>query len=286
MTKPLIPGGYILLSRKLIESEIWKKPPLYIKVWIYLLCRAQHNDYKNLKRGQLITSIPEIQEGCSWQIGYRKVKPSKDQVFQVIEWLRDPIGKNSRKGCAHVCEHNTKATMITTTKAMQGLLINIDNYAFYQDPKNYESNDVSTDEKVTKATSKQRQPDNINKNDKNDNNNTSTSFSSEKEERSAVDAPKNNEIIAELVDFYRNIEGIIPEKSDYSFIGRLYNEHGYDKVLEKLNELGKRIEAGFRPNKPKIYLMGMFKDKQPTSTGPPLPANPYKPLFKYKVGDS
>jgi len=43
MKEILIPGGYILLSRKLIESEIFKKPPLYIKVWNYLLLKAQHN---------------------------------------------------------------------------------------------------------------------------------------------------------------------------------------------------------------------------------------------------
>ena len=70
-------NGYILESRKILESEIWNKPPLYFKVWHYLLLNAQHGDYKGLKRGQLITSIPEIQEACSYNVGYRKVKPSK-----------------------------------------------------------------------------------------------------------------------------------------------------------------------------------------------------------------
>jgi len=158
----LIDGGFIILSRKLIESEIWRKPPLYLKVWIYLLSRAQHKPYKQLDRGQLRTSIPDIIEDCSWYVGYRKEKPTKDQVYQVINWLR--------KVSEEVNEEGAKAPMITTTKATQGLLINIVNYDYYQTPKNYESNRESNDEEGTKATSEQRQPDNINKNDKNVNN--------------------------------------------------------------------------------------------------------------------
>ena len=151
-----IPNGYILLSRKIIESDIWDKPPLYIKVWLFILTQAQHKPYKKLKRGQLSTSIPEIIEACSWKVGYRKEKPTKDQIFQIIDWLR--------KGNETVHEADTKATMITTTKATHGLLIDVDNYSFYQDPKNYESNDESDNEKATRATREQRQPDNINKN--------------------------------------------------------------------------------------------------------------------------
>jgi hypothetical protein len=158
----VIPGGYILLARKIIESEIWKKPPLYLKVWVYLLARAQHSKYKNLEKGQLITSIPEIQENCSWYVGCRKEKPTRDQIFQIIDFLR--------KRCEHDCAHDTKATMITTTKATHKMLVTIQKYCVYQDSKLYESNAESNDEKDTKATRKQRQPDNINKNDKNVNN--------------------------------------------------------------------------------------------------------------------
>ncbi|MGV3465550.1 MAG: hypothetical protein ACO1OT_09690 [Heyndrickxia sp.] len=162
MNEPLIPGGYILISRKLIESEIWDKPPLYIKVWIYLLTKAQHKHYKGLKRGQLYISIPEIIEGCSWRKGYRKEKPTKDQVFQIIDWLRKPHGE--------VNEGDSGATMITTTRATQGMVITIDNYDFYQDSKNYESNNESNNGKVTRATIPKRQPDNIKQECKNDKN--------------------------------------------------------------------------------------------------------------------
>ncbi|SDJ98468.1 hypothetical protein SAMN05421868_1741, partial [Paenibacillus naphthalenovorans] len=169
MSEPLIPGGCILLARKIIESAIWEKPPLYLKVWVYLLTKAQHSEYKGLQRGYLRTSIPDIIDGCKWKVGARTEKPTKDQIYQILEWLRKPNegGHGS----------NAKATMITTTKATHGLLIGIDNYGFYQDFRNYESNDEGNDENLTEPARKQRQPDNINKNvnnDKNDNKDLST----------------------------------------------------------------------------------------------------------------
>jgi hypothetical protein len=124
-------------------------------VWIYLLQLAQFSDFKQLKRGQARTSIPEIMEACSWYSGFRKEIPSKDQIFQILEWLRKPHGE--------VDGALAGATMITTTKATQGMLVNIDNYSFYQDPRNYGSNDGSIAESEAAATREQRQPDNINK---------------------------------------------------------------------------------------------------------------------------
>lgn len=65
----------------------------------------------------------------------------------------------------------------------------------------------------------------------------------------------NAALIAELVKAYREI--LPPEKhqkGDYPFIGRLYNEYGYNTVLLAINELGYRVESGFVPDKPLVYL--------------------------------
>lgn len=175
MAEPKIENGCILLARKILISDIWKKPSHYLKIWVYILSKAQHKNYKGLQRGQLITSIPEIIEDCSWYVGYRKEKLTKDQVFQVLQWLRKPHESS--------CESNAKATMITTTKATQKLLITIENYDFYQTLSNYEGNAEIDNEKDVKATREQRQPNNINKNEKNvknenneNNNNTDLIF--------------------------------------------------------------------------------------------------------------
>jgi hypothetical protein len=161
MSEPLIMGGYIILSRNIIESQIWHKPPLYLKVWIYLLSKAQHADYKQLKRGQLYISIPKMQEDLSYKVGFRLVKPTKDQIFDVIDWLRS---FNQCVGEATPAA-TMKAPMITTAKATHGLLVSIDKYDVYQNSKNYESNGENNNESSNEAPGV---PNNINKNDKND----------------------------------------------------------------------------------------------------------------------
>jgi len=155
VSEPKIPGGYILLSRKLIESEIFDKPPLYMKVWTYLLCSAQYRDYKGLKRGQLFTSIPDIQEACSWYVGYRKETPSKSKIYRIIDWLRK-CGERSH-------EREANERMIETTNATHGMVISIVNYDYYQDPSNYEHNGGGNDEDETTTTRPKQERNNINK---------------------------------------------------------------------------------------------------------------------------
>ncbi|HMM22945.1 MAG TPA: hypothetical protein PKA10_19725 [Selenomonadales bacterium] len=150
-----IPGGYILLARKIIESEIWKKPPEWFKIWAYLLLRAQHSQYKELKRGQLLTSIPEIQKDTSWMAGNRPCKISRNTIFNFLEWAR-----TSGRGLG---EDDANTTMITTTKATHHILIEINNYGLYQTFKNYEHNGDGDSGDGAKAERRRRRHDNINK---------------------------------------------------------------------------------------------------------------------------
>ncbi|HSH25461.1 MAG TPA: hypothetical protein VLA13_07980 [Massilibacterium sp.] len=115
-----------------------------------------------MERGQLFISIPEIIEVCSYKVGYRTEKPTKKQIFGILEWLRNP-----NEG---VYEGNNESHMIETTKVTHGMLVKVCNYSFYQDPKNYEGNDEKETKEPTKRQRKEQQGNNINKNDKNDNN--------------------------------------------------------------------------------------------------------------------
>lgn len=159
-------NGYILESRTILESEIWHKPPLYFKVWNYLLLRAQHKPYKNLRRGQLFTSIDEIREECSYYVGYRKVKPTRKEIFGILDWLRNPHEGNN--------EGNNEGSMIQTTKVTHGMVITIVNYGVYQDPSFYEGNRKIDTKVTTKRGRRESQGNNINKNGiKNDKNSIS-----------------------------------------------------------------------------------------------------------------
>jgi hypothetical protein len=133
MAKPKIEGGYVLLARKITISEIMVKPPLYMKLWVWMLESANHkNGYRGLERGQFFTTKKDMQEAMSWMVGYRKVTPTDKEIRNPYEWF-------------------LKGSMIVTKKVTHGTLITICNYDEYQDPKNYEGQNEGQNEKPTKV---------------------------------------------------------------------------------------------------------------------------------------
>jgi hypothetical protein len=119
-----IPGGYYLKARKTQASWIAHAPPHVREIWDWLLMNASFEERqageKIIKRGQLLTSYEDIREGLHWMVGWRKERYSK--------W-----------DCEKAMKALTKATMITTQKTTRGLIVTIQNYDYYQNPKNYES---------------------------------------------------------------------------------------------------------------------------------------------------
>lgn len=148
-------SGYIKLARKSLESGIWQKPPMYWKAWCYILLKANHKDTGNVKRGEAIISIKELQEACSYSVGYRKVIPTIKQIRSILEYLRNPD------------EGNNEGHMVGTTKVTNGMLIKVLNYDTYQSLDGYEGHN----ENRTKDLRRSSEGHNLyNKNDKNDKN--------------------------------------------------------------------------------------------------------------------
>jgi len=116
----LVEGGYILISRRLFKNEIMDKPHLYLKLWIWMLFKANFKDHEKLQRGQLLTSIDEMREAMSYLVGYRKMRPTRDEIRSAYETF-------------------VKASMISTLKTTRGMIITILNYNKYQNIKNYEA---------------------------------------------------------------------------------------------------------------------------------------------------
>ena len=114
-----IKGGYILLSRKLLKSGIMEKPPLFLKLWTWMLMQASFKDHGDLKRGQFFSSINRMRKAMSHKVGYSVFTPSTKQIRGAVEFL-------------------TKTRMAVTTKVTHGMVITILNYDYYQNWKNYE----------------------------------------------------------------------------------------------------------------------------------------------------
>jgi hypothetical protein len=127
-----IPGGYVMLARKILESDLMDKPPLWGKLWMWMLCRARKKPNGKYQQGEFLTSIEEMREAMSWRVGYRKVKPSKAEIRKAYEGF-------------------AKSTMVSTTKSTRGMVVRVLNFMEYQDPKNYEGHNEGHNESLRRA---------------------------------------------------------------------------------------------------------------------------------------
>lgn len=183
-------------SRSILKSSIWTKPPIYFKVWHYLLLNAQYADYGNLKRGQLFTSIDMIREACTYYVGYRKEVPTRKQIFDVLEWLRNPCEGNNEGNS----ESTAKVPMIVTTKVTHGMIVTICKYNDYQNFKFYEGNNESNDEGTAKVTTKEQRKksegNNIIKTNKYKNINTENNYYYQEKEKEIYTFPDEERLRA------------------------------------------------------------------------------------------
>jgi len=96
-------AGWIKLYRKLTQSEIWYKPPAWLKVWVYILLSINHQGTSAFPRG-----TGHFQK--DWE-GIPGV--TKWQWQDCIEYLR-------------------KTQMIRTRKTTRGIVVTVTRYNEYQ----------------------------------------------------------------------------------------------------------------------------------------------------------
>lgn len=134
MTNPnndvAIPGGCVLVARKMLDSDIMNQSPLVLKLWLWFLMKANWKDRDQLKRGELVTTIAEMQEAMSHFSGWRKISPTPDQIRSAYGSL-------------------THTARITTRKTTRGMVISVINYATYQDTLSYASRTESRNGEAT-----------------------------------------------------------------------------------------------------------------------------------------
>ncbi len=142
--------GCVLIDRAIIDSKIWRKPPLYLKVWLYLLMKANFKDGDVLKRGQCFVTVDEIADACAHYVGYRKMAPSKKHIYDILAWLRsghegDNEGDN---------EADTKVTTKVNANVNGEMLVTLLNYSISQDFDSYEGESEGDNEGTAKVTTK------------------------------------------------------------------------------------------------------------------------------------
>lgn len=65
----------------MFEGELMDKPDLYVKLWLWMLYKANWKDQAKLKRGQFVATIGEMRDAMSYKVGYRK-KPLQCSKYE------------------------------------------------------------------------------------------------------------------------------------------------------------------------------------------------------------
>lgn len=205
-----ISGGYILLARRLDESDIMHEPPVVREVWLYILRKVSHKNQtkykKNCKRGENFFSLADIQKDLSWSVGFRPMRYSKPQLTKAIRRLRE-------------------RNMIATQKATRGIYISVLNYNFFQDPANYEGNG----EKSTKETRRKHEGTHIEQECKNIKNKNSL--------------PEN--VLTFSQRFYEHLKKAYPEKKIDLSNGKV--SKGANTVYQLIEIDGFDLDKDIRP---------------------------------------
>lgn len=83
--------GAFIVSRSLFNSEVWFKSPLHRDIWLWVIGKASYRDFKDgdfiCHRGELYTTYNEIIEAMRFCPGHRNIKPSIQQVRDVLDWF-------------------------------------------------------------------------------------------------------------------------------------------------------------------------------------------------------
>jgi hypothetical protein len=89
-------GGYIKSWRRELDSDIWRMPPTYFRVWHYLIQTVswEANTFPtsklfgiHLNPGQGLFSISQIVDGVSWIERSVSRKPNKKTILTILKWL-------------------------------------------------------------------------------------------------------------------------------------------------------------------------------------------------------
>lgn len=139
-----IPGGSFLVARNIYASGIWRKPPQYLKAFLWLIGNAAFESghtYKGhtLSRGQLITTYSEITEVLAYQFNKTINRPTQKEIRMILAWLQLENMILVQPAISGTSPNQGRPSALT--RAYVGLLISIINYDTYQDSKSYKGRD-------------------------------------------------------------------------------------------------------------------------------------------------
>jgi hypothetical protein len=127
---PPLNGGKFVMDRKTVAVLV-EMSAFAVKLYIWILSRANFKDRDRLKRGQCVATIAEMRDALTYYAGFRKISPTQEQCRSAYEALR-------------------QATMITTAKTTRGMIITVCNYDEMQKIKKREAHNETDNDNAVK----------------------------------------------------------------------------------------------------------------------------------------
>lgn len=139
--------GFILLSRDLLENDIWRMNSDLVRLWIYLLCKVSYGRKEftysrgttkiTVRKGEFLRSLRRISDDCSYTGNNRLVSWSTSRIAAMLKTLED----------------DGRIEILSNSSAL-GTHLRVVNYESYQSFAAYKRDRLRTDAEQMQHNSK------------------------------------------------------------------------------------------------------------------------------------
>jgi hypothetical protein len=141
-------SGFILLSRDLLDNDLWRANSDLVRLWIYLICKASYGPKEytysrgttkiTVRKGEFLRSLRRMGEDCAYVGNNKLVTWSTSRVAAMLKTLED----------------DGRIEILSNSSAL-GTHLRVTNYQSYQSFASYRKKGLRTDAEQMQHKSKE-----------------------------------------------------------------------------------------------------------------------------------
>ena len=141
-------SGFILLSRDILDNDLWRRNSDLVRLWIYLICKASYGPKEytysrgttkiTVRKGEFLRSLRRMGEDCAYVGNNKLVTWSTSRVAAMLKTL----------------EADGRIEILSNSSAL-GTHLRVTNYQSYQSFASYRKKGLRTDAEQMQHKSKE-----------------------------------------------------------------------------------------------------------------------------------